>query len=70
MLQMRENPQDGCPAGTEIPDGNAVLRAKKIMIHAVNEAMAPMLELLGCGGCDKLRTLANTAVTPRISKQP
>lgn len=54
MLQMRENPQGGCPAGVEHPNENAVLRAKKIMIHAVNEAMAPALELLSCGGCDEL----------------
>lgn len=53
MLREYENPQGGGPAGRELPDGNAVLRAKKIMMHAVNEAMEPALDSLGTGGCDE-----------------
>ena len=54
MLREYENPQGGSSAGGELPDGNAELRAKKIMMHAVNEAMKPALDSLGTGGCDEL----------------
>lgn len=51
MLQVHENPQGSCPAGRET-DGT--LRARRIMLRAVNEAMEPALDSLGTGGCDEL----------------
>lgn len=46
-----ESPQDGCPAGMEI---DVTLRARRIILRAVNEAMEPALDSLGTGGCNEL----------------
>ena len=51
MLQVHENPQGGSPAGRET---DVTLRARRIMLRAVNEAMEPALDSLGTGGCDEL----------------
>ncbi len=51
MLKEYENPQGSCPAGRET---DVTLRARRIMLRAVNEAMEPALDSLGTGGCDEL----------------
>ena len=51
MLKEYENPQGSCPAGRET---DVTLRARRIMLRAVNEAMEPALDSLGAGGCDEL----------------
>lgn len=67
MLQEYENPQGGYPAGAEYPNENAMLRARKIMIHAVNEAMAPGLDGLGAGGGDEFIDLLSKEIVRSAS---
>lgn len=51
MNWKHESPQGGCPAGMET---DVTLRARRIILRAVNEAMEPALDSLGTGGCNEL----------------